>query len=271
MPHERRQPTRDLQFSISIKLRLGIPTTNLLPVSCPCCGVAAALQDDATHFLGCPRLCRTALTRRHDAIAAHLTAWCNSVKLPAFLEPKVDGERRRPDVEIVLDGGRLLVDVSVVHSCAPSYIVHHDAMHSALSPLNVREVAKFGKYQRLAHEAHADLFPLVFSSFGGFGVSAMRLFTILRQELAAMDPVPWSSDPVSDLVRDLCVILQRGNAMAAIQGCHQAGILLRHQQPVRPLPLQGRHPEQAHPAADEGLEGQPVQVPGVPAPGLEDV
>ena len=222
----------NLQLSIATKQRLGIHPTNPLPVACPCCDGPAALQDDSTHFLGCPRLARTSLTRQHDAIASHLAAWCNSVKLPAFVEPKVDGQRRRPDVGIVLDGGRSLVDVTVVHPCAPSYIVQQGAMHSALGPLNAREAAKFGKYRRLAAEANAEFFPLAISSFGGFGVSAMRLFAVLRQAVAAMDPVPWSSDPVAELVRDLSVILQRGNTGAAITGCHQAGVLLRQQRPM---------------------------------------
>jgi len=77
-----------------------------------------------------------------------------------------------------------------------------------------------------------------------------------------MDPVPWSSDPVADLVRELSVILQRGNVAAVVYGCHKAGVLLRHQAPVRPAQRVGRALRAGvgvNPA--EGLNG-----PAVPAP-----
>jgi hypothetical protein len=225
-------------------------------------------QDDPTHFIGCPKMSRTALTQRHNAIASRISAWCNSVGIPAFLEPKVDGQRRRPDIDIVLDGGRVLVDVSVVHPCAPSHIVGNNAMWSALGPLLAREAAKVSKYRALAQDARAELLPFVVSSFGGFGVSAMRLFAILRHQLSAMNPVPWSSDPVSDLIREICVMLQQGNSLAVVQGCHKAGVLLRQQVPVGPLPLPR---EEALPAAEEGVEGLPVQAPAAPDEELEEV
>jgi hypothetical protein len=201
----------NLQFSIAVKQRLGINLVNPLPAVCPCCEGDASLRDDATHLLGCPNLSRTALTRRHDALVSHLAAWCNSVKMPAFVEPKINGQRRRPDVDIILNQGRVLVDVSFVHPSSATYVRHHNAMTSAVSPLHAREQVKTSKYGRLAQEAQAELVPFVVSSFGGFGGSAMRFFAKLREAVAAMDPVPWSSDPVGDLVRELCVIAQRGN------------------------------------------------------------
>lgn len=222
----------NLQFSIAAKQRLGINLVTPLPVVCPCCEGDASLRDDATHLLGCPNLSRTALTRRHDAVVAHLAAWCNSVKMPAFVEPKINGQRRRPDVDIVMNQGRVLVDVSFVHPSSATYVRHHNAMTSAVSPLHAREQVKTSKYGRLAQEAQAELVPFVVSSFGGFGGAAMRFLAKLREAVAAMDPVPWSNDPVGDLVRELCVLAQRGNASAVIMGCNRAGILLRHQRPV---------------------------------------
>ena len=79
----------------------------------------------------------------------------------------------------------------------------------------------------------------------------MRFFAKLREAVAAMDPVPWSSDPVGDLVRDLCVIAQRGNSAAVIMGCHRAGILLRHQRPVGLVAEVGAQPAREHPELED--------------------
>ncbi len=220
----------NLQFAIACKQRLGIPTTSPLPADCPCCHTRNAMLDDPAHLLGCPNLSSTSLTRRHDALASHIAAWCNSVKIPAFVEPKINGERRRPDVDIVLDSGRLLIDVAVVHASSPTYVINHQAMTSAIAPLMAREAAKTSKYRRIADEAQAEFIPFVVSSFGGFGEGAMRLFSMLRNAVEAMEPVPWSSDPVADLIRELSMILQRFNSLASIEGCHRAGIQVRHHQ-----------------------------------------
>ena len=85
------------------------------------------------------------------------------------------------------------------------------------------------KYRQIAHDAQAELVPFVVSSFGGYGGGAMRLFSMLREAVAAMDPVPWSSDPVGDLIRDLCIIAQRGNGMAVTMGWQRADVILQHQ------------------------------------------
>ena len=152
----------------------------------------------------------------------------------------------------------------------------HGSTHP-LGPLDAREAAKFSKYRRLAAEAGADLFPLAMSSFGGFGSSAMRLFAVLRDSLAAMDPVPWSSDPVADLIRELSIILQRGNTAAAVLGCQKAGVLLRQQAPVRLAPRAAAQPaapaQGQEPAQAEGQQEGPqqAQVPVVLPPELEDV
>ena len=272
----------NLQVAIAAKLRLGLPLSNVLPVMCPCCQEVGALGRDATHFLGCPRMARTGLTRRHDAIVQHIAAWCNSMQFPAVVEPKIDGERRRPDVEIILERGRLAVDVSVVHPAAPTYINHHHATVSATAPITARENQKNSKYRATVARAGAEFLPFVTSSFGGFGAAAMRFFSILRESVDAMDPIAWSSDPVGDLIRDLCVVIQRGNASATCEGHRKLGELQRYHAPLRQAPPRA-HPQaaagqvhgQANLANGEGPEGQlpqaPQMVAAVEAPELEDV
>jgi hypothetical protein len=173
--------------------------------------------------------------------------------IPVELEPRVNERRTKPDLEIMLERGRLLVDVSVVHSPSPSYIQNQEAAMRAYTPLERREAAKVSKYAQLAVEAKANFLPFVVSSFGGFGRAAERIIALLRESVQALPAMDWCEDPVAELVRDLSIILQRGNAQTVIEGCQRAGVAMRVLRPVQPRVVRGGV---AAAAAPGGARGQ---------------
>src|SRR6185437_7345038 len=85
------------------------------------CGSAMDIHCD--HFLTCISRRKRELNTRHDQVAkciqktVVMTGGCAIIE-PSHLERE---SRKRPDLDIQLDGNRILMDVSIVHPTAPSH------------------------------------------------------------------------------------------------------------------------------------------------------
>jgi hypothetical protein len=229
-PSKPQQVLFNAQVSLAAKLRLGVNISPFLPDGCPACNDANAYDRDVTHALGCTRLSRTAHTKRHDDIVTAIHAFARQVGIPSRIEPRENGERRGPDIELTLEQGPVLVDVTVVHPAAPTYLNHAHGATNAYGPLDHREAAKHRKYAGLVQNAGASEFvACAISSFGGFGRGAQRMFMLLRYTVEAMGGVSWAVDPVGELARDIAIAVQRGSALSATEACQRAGVDMRAQ------------------------------------------
>jgi hypothetical protein len=223
VPSTERQRLSDEQFSYAVQLRLGLPVLPHAPSVCPLCNTNIA--GNACHAIGCAMMRRTALTKRHDGIAKCLHAFFERHDLPSQLEPRVDGERLKPDVEVVINGSTFFLDVSLVSPVEATYVQR--ASEDAFAPLRSREQHKITKYSEVAREAGGVVVPFVLSSFGGYGEKASGFISTLRSALlAAFDPFSDSTagDPVAQLLRDIAAATQRGNAAAVMEARNRSGI-----------------------------------------------
>ena len=91
-------------------------------------------------------------------------------------------DNKTPDIDLILGGRRILVDVAVVHPCAPSYAVE---AHNPLGGSATMVLTKDEKYANLADSLGAEVVPVVIETFGA-SLGSSRTFPSV-QTVPCMD------------------------------------------------------------------------------------
>jgi len=198
----------DQEFRAACRLRLGLVPSSSLPRRCVC----NSSFDDPLHFYSW-LLKRKEITVRHDAIVRLLARWFRVAGAVVHVEPRVfDTVRLRPDLEVILPDGVLLVDVTVVHPASPSNLVTR-----ALATAQSAERKKRTKYNQFARARGATMFGFAIETFGAFGPDAQTVLQRLEVAAAAsvVDPSRFSRELVA---QTFSVALQKGNALVALGG-----------------------------------------------------
>ena len=175
----------DKQFAMAVRLRLGLPPLlAALPSPCPLCSCDTIA--DPWHPLACVSVRRRATTTRHDR-AMHLVAdFARSCGVLSRFEPK-DAGSLVPDGELIFSSDAVLVDLSGVHSLAPSHL------RSSPSPglaMERRATMKHNKYDNHAKTIECKFLALVVDAFGSLHKEFHDL--LLRIEGHAQDAC-WTS------------------------------------------------------------------------------
>ncbi len=162
----------DSHFQLAVRLRLGLPPQEGLPLCCKC---DESLDSDPNHFLTCKLLRRTITTTRHDLLVKLLCSFTRLAGAVPFLEPKgLDGTgSRRPDIQVHFPDGSCLVDASITHPAAKTY-----APMGSTTPLSAaiyRERFKHRKYDIIAADEKSPFYLSLWNLrriwAGGFSVS----------------------------------------------------------------------------------------------------
>ena len=166
----------DKQFAMAVRLRLGLPPlTAALPSPCPLC--SRDITDDAWHPFACASIRRRATTTRHDR-AMHLVAeFARSCGVLARFEPK-DAGSLVPDGELIFSLDAVVVDLSGIHSLAPSHLRDSSAPGLAMER---RAARKHTKYDAHAATIGCRFKALVVDAFG----SLQKEFCDLLAEIEA--------------------------------------------------------------------------------------
>ena len=166
--HPLGKPLTDEQFSVAMRLRIGLsPLPFALPTVCPLCGKHA----DPWHALACSAVRRRAVTTRHDRGMQLLVRFARSNGVLARFEPKDMGSRV-PDGELIFPRKVTTVDLTGVHSLAPSHL------HASPTPGKAivrRGRAKHLKYDADAKAMDATFAALVVDAFGSLNEDFLKL------------------------------------------------------------------------------------------------
>jgi hypothetical protein len=212
-PSSPAQSLTDTQYQICSKMRLGLEPLPL-PSDCASCGTANACAEDPTHPLNCiAQKGRTITIRHNDAVDSICVSAFHAGGL-AIKEPRDlggRGDRTRPDIQLLLNGHQLLVDVTVRHPTCMTNIQHGSATQQ-LAAAHKGEAEKKRKYDAMAKTQHAKFIPFAVETYGGMGKSARKL--IKRIASVAQDRQQgWSDKEVrKQLEESGDMELQRGNA-----------------------------------------------------------
>ena len=98
-------------------------------------------------------------------------------------------DNRTPDIDLILGGRKILVDVAVVHPSAPSYVVE------ARNPLGgsaTMVLTKEEKYAKLADSLGAEVVSAVIETYGAFSESLIGLFKDISKYASIKPYLVWS-------------------------------------------------------------------------------
>jgi len=122
---------------------------------------------------------------------------------------------RTPDIDLILGGRRILVDVAVVHPSAPSYVVE------ARNPLGgsaTMVLTKEEKYAKLADSLGAEVVPAVIETYGAPSDPLLGLFKDISKYASTKPYLVWSQHEIyQGLLLDTSLLLQKWNAKIILE------------------------------------------------------
>jgi hypothetical protein len=126
--------------------------------------------------------------------------------------------RKRPDLEIVFPGRRLLTDVVVSHSLTASSIMRGQSLTTQW------QWVKNKKYTGVAARIGAELLNVSLDSCGGMAEDTVLLVEAIAEEGERWSMGTWSSGEIKrQLLGAIAVAVQRGNALAMLVGYTRSG------------------------------------------------
>jgi len=200
-------------FSLAVRLRLGLPPQDNLPLKCTC---GAFLARDPHHFLSCNQRLKTTMTLRHDKLLYLLAKLARMGNITTQVEVPLE-EMKRPDINFYLLTRTLATDVTVIHPSAKTY---QSAAARPLGAAEVRERKKNNDYEEKSRKEGLAFQPFVMETYGAFGKEASDILSELATEATQNGVLQIGGMKFSLFaVRALAACLQWGNAMVMLKGC----------------------------------------------------
>ena len=223
-PTSRELALTDVQYRIAARLNLSLQPVQaaaMLPDVCVLCADQNrnSIRRDPWHFLSCRALSRGEVNLRHNDVGRALYRCALLMGIRAQLEPRgLDGSSHlRPDLLLTLPGRQILSDVAVIHPLTAGAVVRGHG-RSQLGSARRIEGAKRRKYTDISSQRQFELMPFGCETTGGLGPSAVQLIRVMAQASAELLHM-WSYDDiVRELVGSVAIAVQRGGAMAYLEG-----------------------------------------------------
>lgn len=209
----------DADFGSAMRHRLGLSQmpSNAPGVQCSCNRFMQ--QGDLDHAMTCKSLSGVR-TLRHDILKGIVRRISNRAGIASSVEPTLrtlpgsqsaaisTRPESRGDVLMVLPSGMTVVDVSVIHPAASSYL---QAARTVGGAAAVRDAAKTVRYESIDPNGYTFV-PISVETFGRLGKPAMELINKLAATAAAGGAVEKSAF-MANALRELSVGLCRGNGV----------------------------------------------------------
>ena len=213
----------NIQYQISSKIRLGMPPLPL-PSDCASCHTQDACALDPLHPLVCIGQKGTKITHRHDGAtdAVHVStihAGGLSYKEPRDLSG--NGDHTRPDLQLVLNGRQLLVDVTIRHPACKTNIMHGSARQQ-LAAAHKGEAEKKAKYASMAKTQQAEFLPFAVETYGGLGKAARKLRKRIASSAEEGPQMLSEKEVMRELRGSVAIAVQKGNANIILAEYHRA-------------------------------------------------
>src|SRR6202021_2439944 len=161
------QSLTNTEYQICSKVRLGLPPLPL-PSDCASCNSQDACASDPLHPLVCGgQKGRTITARHHMTVDPLYVSTLHAGRLAIQ-------DHTRPDLQLVLNGRQVLVDVTIRHPGCKTNILHGSARQQ-LAAAHKGEAEKKAKYAAMAKAQQASFIPFAVETYGELGKSARKL------------------------------------------------------------------------------------------------
>jgi hypothetical protein len=212
----------DTHYQIAAKLALGVPPVSL-PSDCSSCHKADACETDPFHPLSCNSQKGREITLRHDSVVNDLQHGIRAAGGVCIKEPTrlgSDGDNSRPDLQLVIGGEQVLVDVTIGNPTCQTY--QDQCSEEQLKCTVMAEQRKTNKYSAMAETQNAKFIPFAVEMYGGLGKSAKKLLNMISK-CARDQMLMWPYHRIIQNLRgEIAISIQRGNAIAILAGYNRA-------------------------------------------------
>ena len=213
----------NIQYQISSKIRLGLPPLPL-PSDCASCHTQDACALDPLHPLVCIGQKGTKITHRHDGATDALHVSTIHAGGLSYKEPRDlsgNGNHTRPDLQLVLNGRQLLVDVTIRHPACKTNIMHGSARQQ-LAAAHKGEAEKKAKYASMAKTQQAEFLPFAVETYGGLGKAARKLRKRIASSAEEGPQMLSEKEVMRELRGSVAIAVQKGNANIILAEYHRA-------------------------------------------------
>jgi hypothetical protein len=220
LPTNQATTMHDEAFRIAMRFRLDLPPAERMPRWCAC---GYDLREDPWHHLSCQKLKATTITHRHDMVVQCSALWIKRAGGAAMVEPRqLDRSSNcHPDIDAVCGARRTLVDVTVCHPTAPSYVQLGLGL-AALGTAKRREQDKHRKYDAMATRLNTRFCAFAVETYGAFGEEAQQFCKDVAS-FATLSCTTWPWKAVQrGMVNAISIAVQQGNAVAVLRGLQRS-------------------------------------------------
>ena len=187
----------------------------------PALASAAALvavpkvKANSWHYLTCTTaLGGSVISQRHHSICHILREYATIAGAIVEVEPKhrFANNEERVDLEVLLDGKRIMIDVAVIDSTSGRN--QRKTAGKAMSATVDKEKEKIRKYGQQCQQIQAEFIPFIIETHGGMGEKANKFIERLALSLSKHHAPTMTRDEFrSDLYDAIGCAVQRHNAL----------------------------------------------------------
>ena len=214
---------KDDEFTMALRLRLGMPPTDSMPDRCAC---GYDMEKDHNHFLNCPRMRGSVTTRQHHRLvrtrAHYLTLAGYFISLELTMRSK-QGRRYRPDTIAWSGQHSHMSDATRVNATAPSHIAAAQKAGRVVKQAEDRKTRDYdNKVMQLSYDCPGPFFPIGYEVHGTWGKGAEEALNNLRAGAKSFLSER-AANKLADRCRDsISIEIQRGNARLQRVGLDKA-------------------------------------------------
>ena len=182
---------------MAMRMRAGLPPGQNMPERCHC---GADLTVDPWHPLSHSGGNSEGIMGHNDIVKV----LCSEIERAggkAWTEPRFQlhhSDDEHTDIRFSLGGQLIYVDVTVVHPTAATYLAR--ATQGPLRAAASAEAAKNRQYLARAEQEHAQFFPFVVETFGGFGKLARQLVKLISDHASGASAL-FSPDDIRQAIQ----------------------------------------------------------------------
>jgi hypothetical protein len=144
-----------------------------------------------------------------------------------------------PDIDAVMGARRTLVDATICHPAAPSYVRLGVGL-AALGTARRREQEKHRKYDAMAARLNTRFCAFAVKTYGAFGAEAQQFCKDVAS-FATLSCTTWPWKTIQrGMVNAIAMAVQQGNAVAVMRGLQRSNGPGRRMQEVAPRPRRRR-------------------------------
>ena len=132
-----------------------------------------------------------------------------------------NGDHTRPDLQLVLNGRQLLVDVTIRHPACKTNIMHGSARQQ-LAAAHKGEAEKKAKYASMAKTQQAEFLPFAVETYGGLGKAARKLRKRIASSAEEGPQMLSEKEVMRELRGSVAIAVQKGNANIILAEYHRA-------------------------------------------------